>query len=115
MACASAPLPHPSPSCSLAQIPAETAALSRSARAQVPQEPSLHLLLSQDSLDALALVGTEADAGFAGASPLLHLFLLVFLLHFHLGVEEKREAPVSADPAATVKACEVQTAVLYCS
>lgn len=66
----------------------ESPGLNVSARAQVP-----HLLLSQDSLDALALVGTEADAGFAGASPLLHLFLLVFLLHFHLGVEEKREGP----------------------
>lgn len=53
----------------------------------------MHLLLSQDSLDALALVGTEADAGLAGASPLLHLFLLVFLLHLHLGGEEEREGP----------------------
>lgn len=40
-----------------------------------------HLLLLQDGLDALALVGAEGDGGFLRAQHLLHLPLLIVLLH----------------------------------
>lgn len=46
--------------------------------------PYAFSLFFQNGLDALALVGTEGDAGFSWADALFHLFLLVFLLHFNL-------------------------------
>lgn len=52
---------------------------------------SSNLLFPQDALDALALVGTEGDAGFSGAGALFHLLLLVFLLHLHLEVTRKKK------------------------
>ena len=61
------------------------------------EDPSLNLLFFQNGLDALALVGTEGDAGLSWADALFHLFLLVFLLHFNL--EQKEGAPVSVDAA----------------
>lgn len=62
-----------------------------SARAWILQEdPSFNLLFFQNGLDALALVGTEGDAGFSWASTFFHLFLLVFLLHFNLEVMHKK-------------------------
>lgn len=71
-----------------------------SVRACILQEhPRFNLLFFQDSLDALALVGTEGDAGFSGAGALFHLLLLVFLFHFNLELGYKRRAPVSVDTA----------------
>lgn len=52
---------------------------------------SSNLLFPQDALDALALVGTEGDAGFSGAGALFHLLLLVFLLHLHLEITCKKK------------------------
>lgn len=63
------------------------------------EDPSLNLLFFQNGLDALALVGTEGDAGFSWADALFHLFLLVFLLHFNLEAIQKEGAPVSVDAA----------------
>lgn len=51
----------------------------------------MNLLFFQNGLDALALVGTEGDAGFSWADALFHLFLLVFLLHFNLEVTHRRK------------------------
>lgn len=71
-----------------------------SARAGILQkDPSFNLLFFQDSLDTLALVGTEGDAGFSGAGTLFHLFLLVFLFHFNLEVMYKKMTPVSVGTA----------------
>lgn len=51
----------------------------------------MNLLFFQNGLDALALVGTEGDAGFSWADAFFHLFLLVFLLHFNLEVTYERK------------------------
>lgn len=69
------------------------------ARLQPTGGAQLHLLFLQDGLDALALVGTEADAGLPGATPLLHLPLLVLLLHFNLASGTRAAQSVLALPA----------------
>lgn len=56
-------------------------------------------------MDALALVGTEGDAGFLGAGTLFHLFLLVFLFHFNLEVTYKKKIQSVLVLPAKGKAC----------
>lgn len=56
-------------------------------------------------MDALALVGTEANAGFSRAGTPLHLFLLILLFHFNLEVMYKKNTPVSGGIGCQSESC----------